>query len=129
MGIGEQYSAEIRKSLSKTATAEHLTEALCRSGALRAGRVCSVVVTSSLPKLRSHTFRLRLDYEGAAGDAPPSVILKMGHLDSAGRPSYANRHEIAFYRDIASALREPLVRFVLRPLRRRTPARGICSRT
>jgi hypothetical protein len=33
----------------------------------------------------------------------------MGHLDSAGRSSYANRHEIAFYRDIAPALPERLV--------------------
>ena len=30
----------------------------------------------------------------------------MGRLDSAGRPSYANRSEIAFYRDVAPALRE-----------------------
>jgi thiamine kinase-like enzyme len=64
---------------------------------------------SSIPKLRSHTFRLRLDYEGPVGDAPPSVILKKGHLDSSGLPSYTNRHEIAFYRDIAPALPKRLV--------------------
>jgi thiamine kinase-like enzyme len=63
---------------------------------------------SSLRKLRSHTFRLRVTCEDTAGDAPHSVILKSGHLDSAGRPSYANRHEIAFYRDIAPALPERL---------------------
>lgn len=38
---------------------------------------------------------------GPAGDAPSSVILKMGHLDSAGHPSNTNDREIAFYRDIA----------------------------
>jgi hypothetical protein len=32
------------------------------------------------------------------GDAPNSVILKMGHLDGAGRSSYANGREITFYR-------------------------------
>jgi Ecdysteroid kinase-like family len=90
--------------LPKAADAEHLTQALRRSGALGDGRVCNVVMVSSLAKLRSHTIRLRLDYEGPAGDAPRSVILKMGHLDSAGHPSYSNRHEIAFYRDIAPAL-------------------------
>jgi thiamine kinase-like enzyme len=56
---------------------------------------------SSLKKLRSETLRLRLDYGDQAADGPSSVILKMGHLDSAGRSSYANRREIAFYRDIA----------------------------
>ena len=90
------------------ANAEHLTVALRRSGALGDARICDVVVGSS-SKLRSHTRRLRLDYEGMAGDAPSSVILKMGHLDSAGRSSYANRQEIAFYRDIAPALPERLV--------------------
>jgi hypothetical protein len=33
----------------------------------------------------------------------------MGRLDRAGYPSYANRREIAFYRDIASDLREQVV--------------------
>ena len=88
----------------KAADAERLTEALRRFGAVGQARVCDVTVMSSLKKLRSHTFRLRLDYDGSAGDAPSSVILKMGHLDSAGRSSYANHHEIAFYRDIAPAL-------------------------
>jgi hypothetical protein len=32
------------------------------------------------------------------------VIFKIGHLDSAGRPSNTNDGEIAFYRDIAPAL-------------------------
>jgi hypothetical protein len=111
--IGLQYPLSISsmalESLPPAATAEHLTEALCRSGALRAGRVSGVTIVSSFPKLRSHTFLLRLDYEGAVGSAPPSLILKMGHLDNAGRPSYANRREIEFYRDVAPHLPERLV--------------------
>jgi len=91
-------------ALPPAASAEHLTESLRKSGALGEARVCNVAVASSFVKLRSHTFRLRLEYEGTAGGAPGFVILKMGHLDSAGRPSYANAHEIAFYRDIAPAL-------------------------
>jgi len=67
------------------------------------------VPISSLKKARSNALRLRLNYEGPAGDAPRSVILKIGHLDSAGRSSYANRHEIAFYRHVAPALPERLV--------------------
>jgi thiamine kinase-like enzyme len=90
--------------LPGVADAEHLTEALRRSGAVGPARVGNVAVMSSLKKLRSHTLRLRLEYEGSAGDAPNSVILKMGHLDSAGRSAYANGREIAFYRDIAPAM-------------------------
>jgi Ecdysteroid kinase-like family len=89
------------ESLPATVKPEHLTEALRRSGALGGGRVRNAAVINSFRKLRSHTFRLRLDYDEAVRDAPVSVILKMGHLDSDGRPSSANRHEIAFYRDVA----------------------------
>jgi thiamine kinase-like enzyme len=64
---------------------------------------------ASLQKLLSHTLRLRLDYEAPAEGAPDSVVLKMGHLDSAGRSSYANRRELAFYRDIAPAVPVELV--------------------
>lgn len=97
------------ESLPSAASADHLTEALHRSGVLDHGRVCNVVVMSAFAKLRSHTFRLRLDYDGTAAESPRSVILKMGHLDSAGRSSYANRHELAFYRDIAPVLPDRLV--------------------
>jgi thiamine kinase-like enzyme len=91
--------------LPGAADAERLTEALRRSCAVGPlTRVADVAVMSSLKKLRSHTFRLRLDYEGVAEDSPASVILKMGHLDSTGHSSYANRSEIAFYRDIAPSV-------------------------
>ena len=97
------------KSLPPVANAERLTEALRQSGALPHGRVCSTEVIGSEKKLRSHTFRLRLGYEGPAADAPETVILKMGHLDSAGRSSYPNRRELAFYRDVAPVFPERVV--------------------
>jgi thiamine kinase-like enzyme len=90
--------------LPPAASAEHLTAALRKSGALGDGRVCRVMATGSFLKQRSHTRRLRLEYEGSADDAPSSVILKMGHLGSADRSPTTNAHEIAFYRDVAPAL-------------------------
>jgi thiamine kinase-like enzyme len=95
--------------LPSAATTKYLTEVLRRSGVLSHGQVCNVTVASSFPKMRSHTRQVRLDYEGSTKDAPRSLILKMGHLDGAGRSSYANRREIAFYRDVAPALPDRLV--------------------
>jgi hypothetical protein len=91
------------------ASPEHLTAGLRECGVLGEALIGDVTMAGSFPKLRSHTRRLRLDYDGSAGDAPASLILKMGHLDGAGRPAYANRNEIAFYRDIALALPMGLV--------------------
>ena len=86
------------------AEAGRLTEVLRRCGVLGPARVSGVAVVNSIVKQRSHTRRLRLSYEGPAGAAPEFLILKMGHLDSAGRPAYANRREITFYCDIAPSL-------------------------
>src|ERR1700682_2181148 len=99
----------ITQSLPPAAGADHLTTALRKSGVFGGGYVRDVAMVSSFPKLRSLAWRLHLDYEGPAGDAPTSLILKMGHIDGAGHPSYANRQEIAFYRDIAPALPARLV--------------------
>lgn len=96
-------------SLPCAADAERITEALRRCGAITSARVCKVAAASSLKKLRSHTFRLRLEYEGPSGGAPSFIILKSGHLDSAGRSTYANRREIAFYRKVASVTSAQLV--------------------
>jgi thiamine kinase-like enzyme len=97
-------------ALPPPANAEHLTDALRKSGVLGPARICSVeMITPPIRKLRSHTFRLRLNYEGQAGDAPNSVIVKTGHLDDGGRSTYANGREISFYRDVAPALPERLV--------------------
>ncbi len=97
-------SPDVAKALPATAAAEHLTAALRRAGVLGDGRVAGVMATNTLRKLRSHTFRLSLNYDGPATGAPASVILKTGHLDGAGRPTYANRNEVTFYRDVAPAL-------------------------
>lgn len=95
--------------LPAAADAEHLTAEFRRTGVLGHGRVAGVVATPPLVKLRSHTFRLHLTYDSATAEAPTSIIFKTGHLDPAGRPSYPNRNEITFYRDIAPALPDGVV--------------------
>jgi hypothetical protein len=42
-----------------------------------------------------------LEYEGSSAGAPNTIILKHGHLDGAGRSTYANHREIIFYRKVA----------------------------
>src|SRR2546430_1682033 len=75
-------------ALPLVANADYLTAALRKFGVLGAAHICNVTEISSFPKLRSFTRRLHLDYEGPAEGAPSSVILKMGHLEGAGHPSY-----------------------------------------
>ena len=72
--------------------AEHLTDALRRSGALGDGRVCNVVVESSRSTLLSNIIRLRLTYDGAAFDAPNSLIIKTGLPKRIGDLWNAGRH-------------------------------------
>jgi Ecdysteroid kinase-like family len=91
------------ESLPRAADAKRITEALRQNGAITSARVCSVAATSSLKKLRSHTFQLRLEYEGAGAGAPNTIVLKIGHIDCAGRSPYSNRKEITFYRKVAPA--------------------------
>jgi thiamine kinase-like enzyme len=91
------------ESLPRAADAKRITEALRQNGAITSARVCSVAATSSLKKLRSHTFRLRLEYEGAGAGAPNTIVLKIGHIDCAGRSPYSNHKEITFYRKVAPA--------------------------
>jgi hypothetical protein len=92
------------EAIPTAAEAGRLTEVLRGCGALGPARVDGVAVVNSIVKQRSHTRRLRLSYDGPAEAAPEFLILKMGHLDSSGRPAYANRREIAFYRDVAPSL-------------------------
>ena len=91
-------------SLSRAARAEHLTDALRRSGALGEARVCDVAVASSRPTLLSQITRLRLTYDGAAAGAPSTVILKTGLPDRAGAQWNGGRQEVAFYAQVASAM-------------------------
>jgi hypothetical protein len=95
--------------LPKAADAQHLTDALRRANAIGDGRVSEVVVESSRPTILSRIIRLRLSYEGAAADAPRSLILKTGLPERAGATWNAGRQEVAFYRDVASAMPARLV--------------------
>ena len=96
--------------LPDVADAARLTAVLRKAGVLDAGRVRNVVeIAPPTRKLRSHTFRLRMDYEGPASNAPSTLILKIGHLDETGRPIYDNAREIAFYRDVAPESQPSLV--------------------
>jgi hypothetical protein len=94
--------------LPRAADAEHLTDALRRSGALGDGRVCDIAVESSRATILSRIIRLRLSYEGTATDAPRSLILKTGLPERAGTKWNAGRHEVAFYTQVASAMAERL---------------------
>ena len=94
--------------LPRAADAEHLTEALRRSGALGDGRVCDAVVESSRATIVSRIIRLRLSYEGAATDAPRSLIVKTGLPERGGVTWNAGRHEVAFYTQVASVMAERL---------------------
>lgn len=91
------------------ADAAALTEALRRAGVLPTGRVRAVTVEAAFPTVLSRIARLRLDYEGAAAEAPRAVLLKTGHPDRAGPGWQAGRHEVAFYRDVAPAMPAGLV--------------------
>jgi hypothetical protein len=72
------------ESLPPAAQPEYLSDVLCRAGALSAGRVRDVVVESSKATILSRIIRLRLSYDGAAEEAPASLILKTGLPERAG---------------------------------------------
>ena len=94
----------MHEPLPRAAEAEYLTEALRRSGALAEGRIANVTVESSKPTILSRIIQLRLSYEGAAADAPPSIILKTGLPERAGFKGNGGRYEVAFYTQIAPAM-------------------------
>jgi len=95
------------ESLPSVADADHLTEALRRSGALRDGRVGGVTVDSSRATILSRIVRLRLIYEGEARDAPSTIILKSGLPERLRRNS--GRNEVAFYTEVAPQMPAGLV--------------------
>jgi hypothetical protein len=64
-------------------------------------------VESARATILSHIMRLRLAYDGDAGDAPHSIFFKTGlpeRLDGN-----AGRQEVAFYNEVAAAMPAPLV--------------------
>jgi hypothetical protein len=83
--------------------ADHVTEALRRSGVLADGRVSDVTVETSRTTILSRVFRLRLTYAGAAAGAPCNVILKVAHPDRTNTTWNAGRQEVAFYSQVAAA--------------------------
>ena len=97
------------ESLPHAAQPEYLSDVLCRAGALGAGRVRDVVVESSKATILSRIIRLRLCYDGAAEEAPASLILKTGLPERAGARWSSGRHEVAFYRQIAAVMSARLV--------------------
>lgn len=93
-------------SLSKAAEADYLTEVLRRCGGLGDGRVSDVTVESSRATLLSQIIRLRLSYDGAAANAPRSIILKTGLPERANTRWNGGPNEVAFYTQIAAAMPE-----------------------
>lgn len=92
--------------LPSVADADYLTEVLRRSGVLGYDRVCGVAVESSRATLLSRIISLRLAYDGAAADAPRSLILKTGLLERANAKWNGGPNEVAFYTQIAAAMSE-----------------------
>jgi hypothetical protein len=90
--------------LPAAADAAHLTKALRKVGALGGGSVRHVALEKSFATVLSHIFQLRLTYDGAAVEAPASLILKAGLPSRAGGPWIGGRHEVAFYTEVAAAM-------------------------
>ena len=84
------------EALPRAADAEHITEALRRSGVLGKSWVRDVRVESSRSTLLSRIIRLRLSYEGAT-DAPKSLILKTGLPARASEVAHSGHREVEFY--------------------------------
>lgn len=88
---------------------EYLTGVLRRAGTLGTGRVRDVVVQGSKATILSRIIRLRLSYDGAAQEAPASLILKTGLPERAAARWNSGRREVAFYTQIAAAMPARLV--------------------
>jgi hypothetical protein len=91
-------------SLPEAAQAKSLTDALRRSEVLHEGSVTNVAVESSRTTILSKITRLRLTYEGAASNAPASLILKTGLFKKPDGEWSAGRQEVAFYGEVAPAM-------------------------
>lgn len=96
-------------SLPSAASAEYLTDVLRRCGAVGQARVSGVAVESDRLLILSRILRLRLSYDGKAADAPASVILKTGLPEPVATVWDLGLREVAFYTQIAPALRRGLV--------------------
>src|SRR5690349_13920983 len=90
--------------LPEAIDADHLTQALRRCGALEHGRVSEVTVDVSTKTILSRIVRLRLTYDGAAANAPATMILKTSIPEREGPTWDGGRDEVAFYQKVASAI-------------------------
>ena len=95
--------------LPAAAETAHLTAALRRAGVLGVARVCDVAVENPRRTILTQIIRLRLRYDGAADDAPRSVILKTVHPERAEAGWQGGAQEVAFYTDIAASMPPGLV--------------------
>src|SRR5262245_45458360 len=95
--------------LPKAAEPEYLSQALRLAGVLGSERVTGVTVATLTPTMASLVARLRLAYDGAAREAPRSLILTTARPAPQKQDSNGHRQEVAFYRDIAPTLPRPVV--------------------
>jgi hypothetical protein len=79
------------------ADAAHLTRTLRRAGVLADGEVCNVEILGAADHMVSQAFRLRLQYRGAAPDAPIRLFLKVPTGQRPTLPGSDLPKEIAFY--------------------------------
>ena len=89
--------------------AERLTATFRRTGVLGNSHVSHVTVESSRDTILSRIIRVRLNYGGAAGDAPRFLICKTSHPDRVGDALHAGRQEVAFYNQIAPMMAANIV--------------------
>jgi phosphotransferase family enzyme len=95
--------------LPKAADPTYLTGALRRCGLPGGSRVGAVVVRKEDKSLLSRIIRLGLEYDGSAGDAPASLILKTGIPNIHDGVLNLGRQEVAFYTTIAPSVSVGLV--------------------
>ncbi|WP_316179183.1 MULTISPECIES: phosphotransferase [unclassified Bradyrhizobium] len=86
-----------------------LTATMRDAGVLDSGTVSDVTVISDRPMLVSRIIRLGLTYDGAAPDAPKTLILKTPLPAFAKTLWQGGRHEVTFYRELARVMPPRLV--------------------
>jgi aminoglycoside phosphotransferase (APT) family kinase protein len=86
-----------------------LTTVLREAGVLGDRAVSDVAVISARDTVVSHIVRLGLSLDGAAPDAPRTLILKLPHEKFAEVLWQGGRHEVGFYRDVAPLMPQRLV--------------------
>ncbi|MFC5324020.1 phosphotransferase [Bradyrhizobium oligotrophicum] len=86
-----------------------LTATMREAGVLDKGAVAEVSVISDRPMLISRIIRLGLTYDGAAPNAPRTLILKLAMPAFAKTLWRGGRHEVSFYRELAGLMPKGLV--------------------